>query len=63
MKNYSEDIAAKIDNDVKDIIDSSYNKILNVLTENVSKLDAVANAMLEKEKIEGDEFEELFMNS
>lgn len=62
-KNYSEEVAAKIDNDIKEIIDSSYEKILNILTKNISKLHAVANVMLEKEKIEGEEFEELFMNS
>lgn len=62
-KNYSEEVAAKIDNDIKEIIDSSYEKILNILTKNISKLHAVANVMLKKEKIEGEEFEELFMNS
>lgn len=62
-KNYSEEIAAQIDREVKKIIDSCYERIKNILKENINKLHAVANALMEKEKLEGYEFEELYANA
>ncbi|NLP13139.1 MAG: ATP-dependent metallopeptidase FtsH/Yme1/Tma family protein [Clostridium sp.] len=62
-RNYSEEIAAEIDREVKNIIDSCYQKIKNILTENINKLHTVANVLIEKEKIEGHEFEELYANA
>ena len=59
-RNYSEEIAAQIDREVKGIIDSCYDKTHKLLKENINKLHAVANALIEKEKLEGHEFEELF---
>lgn len=61
-RNYSEEISAKIDAEVKRIIDSAYNKVKEILTENRKKLDDVATALLEKERLEADEFEEIFKN-
>lgn len=61
-RNYSEEISAKIDEEVKSIIDDAYNKIKELLTENRNKLEDVARALLEKERIEADEFEEIFKN-
>ncbi|MDQ2085113.1 ATP-dependent zinc metalloprotease FtsH [Herbivorax sp. ANBcel31] len=58
-KNYSEEVAAQIDREVKHIIDSCYDKITNILNENINKLHSVANTLIEKEKIDGNEFEEL----
>jgi len=62
IRNYSEEVSARIDAEVKTIIDDSYSKIKELLTENRNKLDDVARALLEKERIEGDEFEEIFKN-
>ncbi len=62
-KNYSEQMAAEIDMEVKNIIDSCYGKIVSVLRDNINKLNAVAMKLIEKEKIEGHEFEELFENA
>jgi len=62
IRNYSEEISAKIDAEVKAIIDNAYNKIKELLTENRQKLEDVARALLEKERIEADEFEEIFKN-
>jgi cell division protease FtsH len=62
-KNYSEEIAAEIDREVKSIIDSAYDKVLSILRENINKLHSVANALLEKERLEGPEFEEIFANA
>ena len=56
VKNYSDDIAAVIDVEVKKIIDNGYNRARKILEENVDKLHKVAKVLLEKEKIEGEEF-------
>ncbi len=61
-KNYSDEIAAVIDVEVKRIIDTGYDRARKILSDNINKLHAVAAVLLEKEKIEGDEFEAL-MNS
>jgi len=60
VKGYSEEIAAQIDNEVRSIIDRAYNRCEDLLTSNLSKLHVVAQALLEREKIDGEEFEELF---
>ncbi len=62
-RNYSEEVAAIIDSEVKSIIDTCYEKTLTLLKENLNKLHKVANTLIEKEKIEGQEFEELFANA
>ena len=59
-KNYSEEVAAQIDKEIRSIIDSGYEKCIGILNENMSKLHVVAQALLEKEKIDGEEFETLF---
>ena len=60
IRNYSEEIAAKIDNEMRRIIDNAYHKTETLLSENMEKLDRVAKALLEKETITGKEFELLF---
>ena len=61
-KNYSEETSAIIDEEVKKIIDNGYQKAVKLLSDNMDKLKAVANVLLEKEKIDGEEFESI-MNS
>jgi len=60
IRNYSEDVAAKIDREMRRIIDNAYNKTEKLLSENIEKLHRVAQALLEKETITGKEFEILF---
>ena len=62
-RDYSETVAAKIDDEIKSIIDSAYTKCAELLTENITKLNGVATALLEDEKINAPEFEEIFKNS
>lgn len=62
-RNYSEEVAAQIDKEVKHIIDTCYDRIIKILTDNINKLHAVANTLLEKEKIDGQEFEELLSST
>jgi len=59
-KEYSEETAAIIDEETKKIIDIAYNTALEILKANIDKLHAVAGVLLEKEKIDGEEFEEIF---
>ena len=61
-RNFSEAIQAKIDAEVKKIIDDAYQKAKDILTEYRQRLDDVANALLDKERLEADEFEEIFKN-
>ncbi len=60
QRNYSESVAAEIDEEVKDIIMMAYNYAERLLKENIDKLHKVAQMLLEKEKITGDEFEAVF---
>lgn len=59
-RNYSETVAAEIDSEIKRIIDESYIRCENLLKENKSRLDSVANALIEHEKLDGEEFEAAF---
>ena len=59
-KDYSEETAGIIDEEVKKIVDKAYNRAREILSEHVDKLHAVAGVLLEKEKIEGKEFDEIF---
>lgn len=57
---YSQETAAIIDQEIHKIIDECYNKCKEILTDNMDSLKKVAELLLEKEKIEGDEFDALF---
>ena len=62
QKEYSEETAAIVDEEVKRIVDNGYNTALEILKANIDKLHAVAGVLLEKEKIDGEEFDEIFKN-
>ena len=59
-KNYSEQTASVIDAETKQIIDNAYKKAQEILSEHIDKLHTVAGILLEKEKIDGEEFAEIF---
>ncbi|NLK94595.1 MAG: ATP-dependent metallopeptidase FtsH/Yme1/Tma family protein [Clostridiales bacterium] len=59
-RNFSEELAAKIDNEIKALIDEAYKNAEDLLRKNLNKLHAVSKALLEKEKLEGSEFVEIF---
>ena len=63
QRNFSEETAGIIDEEVKKIIDKAYNIARQILNENIEKLHIVANILLEKEKIDGEEFEAIFENN
>lgn len=60
-RNFSETVAYQIDTEVKALIDEGYAKAEKILTENISKLHAVAQELLVKEKLEGVDFEEIIV--
>ena len=59
-RNFSEEVGAMIDKEIKSLISNAYNTAEELLKKNVNKLHAVASTLLEKEKIDGKEFEEIF---
>ncbi len=59
-KNFSEKVASEIDDEVRKIITDCYNKCLGLIKDNIDKLENVANVLLEKEVITGEEFEIVF---
>ncbi|MBV4419730.1 ATP-dependent zinc metalloprotease FtsH [Clostridium tyrobutyricum] len=59
-RNFSEEVAFEIDKEIRKLIDDGYKKAEKLLTDNINKLHAVAKRLLEKEKVEADEFLEIF---
>ncbi len=59
-KSHSEAVAAEIDREVKSIVDECYAKAKNIISEHMGVLHSCAKLLLEKEKINREEFEALF---
>ena len=55
-KGYSETTAAEIDSEMRDIIDEAYETCRRTLTEHIDQLHALANALMEREKLNENEF-------
>jgi cell division protease FtsH len=62
-KNYSEATAIEIDNEIRDIVQRNYERTRNILRENRAGLDRVAEALLERENLDGHELKELVFGS
>ena len=58
-KEYSEETARQIDEEVKRLIDEAYRKVKETLTANEEKLKTLALALLDKETIEGEEIRKI----
>lgn len=61
-RSYSENVAAKIDSEIKAIIDECYKEAEKIIIEHRDVLDRVAELLIEKEKIGREEFEACFGN-
>ncbi|MBP2034136.1 cell division protease FtsH [Clostridium algifaecis] len=59
-RTFSEEVAFEIDKEIRKLIEDSYKKAEKLLSENINKLHAVAKALLEKEKIDANEFKIIF---
>nr|WP_272507518.1 ATP-dependent zinc metalloprotease FtsH [Clostridium aestuarii] len=55
-KNYSEEVAFEIDKEVKSLVDEAYRRAEQILKEHIDKLHAVAQVLLEKEKVGAEAF-------
>lgn len=60
MKNYSEHVAAEIDREVRNIVDTAYDKAKQMLEDHIEKLHIIAEALLKFETISGEEFQLAF---
>lgn len=58
-KDYSEEVAAKIDKEIRKFIDEAYQKTESLLNENNDKLHLIADALIERETLEGEEIDQL----
>ena len=56
-RNYSEEVAFVIDQEIRSILEGAYTKVRDLLTENRDKLERLAETLLEKEVIEADELD------
>jgi cell division protease FtsH len=60
QRNYSDDVAKMIDDEVRAIVDRGYDRATEVLTKHQDRLTQLAEALVAKETIEAKEFEEMF---
>ena len=61
-RDYSETVAAEIDSEIKKIIDNAYERCTFLISEHMDILNRVAEELLEKETINAERFEEIFVN-
>lgn len=58
-RNYSENVAAEIDGEIRELIDTSYENAKQILLNHRDQLDKVAHYLMEHEKIDGEDFYKL----
>ena len=58
-RNYSENVAAEIDGEIRELIETGYENARQILEENMSQLNVVAEYLIKNEKIDGADFEKL----
>jgi cell division protease FtsH len=59
-RNYSDEVAYQIDQEIRDLIDKAHQRAREVLEEHADKLEAIALLLIRQETIEGEELEALF---
>jgi cell division protease FtsH len=60
QRNYSEEVAVKIDNEVKSIIDQAYQRATELLTKHMREMISIVDVLMEKETIDGSEIDQFF---
>ena len=58
-RNYSEEVAAEIDEEINAIITGCYDKTREILSSHINKLHAVAQYLFQNEKLDGEQFKAL----
>ncbi len=61
QRDYSEEVAEQIDEEVQHIVDDAYRRVRSMLSANLDTLHAVAGALLERETLDREEFEAVFV--
>jgi cell division protease FtsH len=59
-KSYSEALAQKVDSEIKTLLDNAYAKAIEILKGKMDLMHKVTQVLIEREKIDGDEFEKLW---
>ena len=62
MRNFSEEVASEIDDEVKKIVTDCYNRAKEILRNHRKQMDRIVEILLEKETIEGDELREILQS-
>lgn len=62
-RNYSEEVAAAIDKEIRSIIDNAYERAQQIIIEHRAAFDRITKALLEKETLKGEEFRALFLEA
>ena len=60
QRNYSDEVAKQIDEEVRAIIDKAYERAMDVLTTHKDKLVALAERLVAEETVDSEEFEKMF---
>jgi cell division protease FtsH len=60
QRNYSDEVAYKIDQEIRRLIDEAYERAETVLTVHMDRLKAIADLLIERETIDAEEMESLF---
>ncbi len=59
-RNYSEEVAANIDEEIRRLINACHDRAEKILKENIKKLHKLAETLIEREKLDYDELEQVF---
>jgi len=62
QRNYSDEIAFEIDKEVRALVDEAYQRAKEILTTHKDKLIEISDLLIERETLEGEDFEALFEN-
>jgi cell division protease FtsH len=60
QRNYSDEVAFQIDQEIRDLIEAAHGRAKEILTRQADKLEAIAQLLVREETIEGEELEALF---
>jgi cell division protease FtsH len=60
QRNYSEQVARQIDQEIRRIVENAYNRAVKIINENRHKLDEIAERLLKEETLDAQGFEAIF---
>jgi cell division protease FtsH len=62
QRDYSEEVASQIDDEIRGLIETAHHEAYEILVENRSTLDALVEELMEKETLQKEEIEAIFKN-